>query len=37
MDLMGLRREDLIDGIEEPLGAAAAMSNMQRSTINLFI
>jgi peroxiredoxin family protein len=37
MDLMGLKREDLIDGIEEPLGAAAAMSNMQRSRINLFI
>jgi peroxiredoxin family protein len=37
MDLMGLRREDLIDGIEDPLGAAAAMSAMQRSKINLFI
>ena len=37
MDLMGLKREDLIDGIEEPLGAAAAMSAMQRSKINLFI
>ncbi len=37
MDLMGLKRSDLIDGIEEPLGAAAAMSTMQRSRINLFI
>jgi peroxiredoxin family protein len=37
MDLMGLTRDDLIDGIEEPLGAAAAMSEMQRSSINLFI
>jgi peroxiredoxin family protein len=37
MDLMGLRPEDLIDGLEEPLGAAAAMANMQRSSINLFI
>jgi peroxiredoxin family protein len=37
MDLMGLRREDLIDGLEEPLGAGAAMANMQRSSINLFI
>lgn len=37
MDLMGLTRDDLIDGIEEPLGAAAAMANMQRSSINLFI
>jgi peroxiredoxin family protein len=37
MDLMGLSRDDLIDGVEEPLGAAAAMSAMQRSKINLFI
>jgi peroxiredoxin family protein len=37
MDLMGLTREDLIDGIEEPLGASAAMAEMQRSRINLFI
>jgi peroxiredoxin family protein len=37
MDLMGLTRDHLIDGIEEPLGAAAAMSEMQRSSINLFI
>jgi peroxiredoxin family protein len=37
MDLMGLKREDLIDGIEEPLGAAAAVAAMQRSSINLFI
>jgi peroxiredoxin family protein len=37
MDLMGLTRDDLIDGLEEPLGAAAAMANMQRSSINLFI
>ena len=37
MDLMGLKREDLVDGLEEPLGAAAAVSVMQRSKINLFI
>lgn len=37
MDLLGLRREHLIDGIEEPLGAAAAMAEMQRSSIQLFI
>ena len=37
MDLMGLTREDLIDEIDEPLGAAAAVSAMQRSSINLFI
>lgn len=37
MDLMGLKREHLVDGIEEPLGAAAAVAAMQRSSINLFI
>ena len=37
MDLMGLEHDDLIDGLEEPLGAAAAMAEMQRSQINLFI
>lgn len=37
MDLMGLSADDLIDGLEEPLGAAAAMANMQKSSINLFI
>ena len=37
MDLMGLKREDLIDGLEEPLGAAAAVSRMQNAKINLFI
>lgn len=37
MDLMGLEREDLIDGLEEPLGAAAAVAAMKKSDINLFI
>ena len=37
MDLMGLTREDLIDGLEEPLGAAAAVAKMQRAKVNLFI
>lgn len=37
MDLMGLRREDLIDGLGPPVGAAAAVAEMQRSSINLFI
>ena len=37
MDLMGLRAVDLVDGVGEPVGAAAAMAEMQRSTVNLFI
>jgi peroxiredoxin family protein len=37
MDLMGLAREDLIDGLGPPVGAAAAVAEMQRSSINLFI
>jgi peroxiredoxin family protein len=37
MDLMGLAYEDLVDGLGEPVGAAAAVAEMQRSKINLFI
>jgi peroxiredoxin family protein len=37
MDLMGLKREDLIDGLDEPAGAATALARMQRSAISLFI
>lgn len=37
MDLMGLRPEHLIDGVGEPVGAATALSEMQRSQVNLFI
>lgn len=37
MDLMGLERSDLIDGLEEPLGAAAAVAEMKRADIQLFI
>lgn len=37
MDLMGLSRDDLIDGLGDPVGAAAAVAEMQRSSINLFI
>lgn len=37
MDLMGLHGDDLIDDLGEPVGAAAAVAEMQRSTINLFI
>lgn len=37
MDLMGLKRDDLIDDLGDPVGAAAAVAEMQRSSINLFI
>ncbi len=37
MDLMGLRREDLIDGLEETVGAATAIQRMSESDIQLFI
>ena len=37
MDLMGLKREDMIDGLDEPAGAATALARMQRSAISLFI
>lgn len=37
MDLLGLKAEQLIDGVGEPVGAATALSEMQRSQINLFI
>ena len=37
MDLMGLSSGDLIAGVGEPVGAATALAEMQRSAINLFI
>jgi peroxiredoxin family protein len=37
MELMGLTSKDLISGVGEPIGAATALSAMQRSSINLFI
>jgi len=37
MDLMGLQRADLIDGLGEPAGAATALERMKRSAISLFI
>ena len=37
MDLMGLRRDQLIEGVAEPVGAATALSEMAKSKINLFI
>ena len=37
MDLMGVNKEDLIDGLEEPIGAATALLEMKESAIQLFI
>jgi peroxiredoxin family protein len=37
MDLMGISREDLLDGLEEPIGAATALLEMKESAIQLFI
>ena len=37
MELLGLRRDQLIDGVGEPVGAATALSAMSKSQINLFI
>ena len=37
MDLMGLKREDLIDGLAEAVGAATALERMKRSAVSLFI
>jgi peroxiredoxin family protein len=37
MDLMGLTSEDLIADLPAPVGAAAAVAEMQKSQINLFI
>ncbi len=36
MDLMGIKREELIDGVEEG-GVAAYLDSASDSTINLFI
>ena len=37
MDLLGLKQEDLIDGLEEPIGAATALLEMKTASIQLFI
>ena len=37
MDLLGLAREDLIDGLEEPIGAATALLEMKDAAVSLFI
>lgn len=37
MDMMGICREDMIDGLDEPAGAGAAISLMKEASISLFI
>ena len=37
MDLLGLSKEDLIEGLEEPVGAATALLEMKEAAVQLFI
>jgi len=37
MDLLGLTKENLIDGLEEPVGAATALLEMRDASVQLFI
>ena len=37
MDLMGITRDEMIDGLDEPAGAGAAISLMKQASISLFI
>jgi peroxiredoxin family protein len=37
LDMFGLKREDLIDGMEEPVGAAFALQLMSEADASLFI
>lgn len=37
MDLMGLKLDDLIDGLDKPAGAGSAISLMKEASISLFI
>ena len=37
MDLLGLKHEDLLDGLEEPIGAATAIAEMRDAAVSLFI
>lgn len=37
MDMFGLKREDLIDGIDEPVGAASVLAMIADGTPALFI
>jgi peroxiredoxin family protein len=37
MDVMGIKREDLIDGTQEPVGAAAYLADAIDSDINFLV
>jgi peroxiredoxin family protein len=37
MDLLGLKKEHLIDGLEDPVGAATALLEMKDASVQLFI
>jgi peroxiredoxin family protein len=37
MDMLGLSKDDLIEGLEEPVGAATALLEMKQASIQLFI
>jgi peroxiredoxin family protein len=37
MDLLGLQPDDLLDGLEEPIGAATAIAEMREAAVSLFI
>ncbi|MFM7211989.1 MAG: DsrE/DsrF/DrsH-like family protein [Actinomycetota bacterium] len=37
MDLLGIKPEQMVDGLGEPVGAATALQKMAKSDINLFI
>ena len=37
MDLLGLTKDDLIDGLEPPIGAATALLEMKEAAVSLFI
>lgn len=37
MDLLGLKKEDMIDGLEPPLGAASAILEMKEAEVQFFI
>ncbi len=37
MDLLGLKRADLLVGLEEPIGAATAIAEMRDAAVSLFI
>jgi peroxiredoxin family protein len=37
MDLLGIKPEQMVEGLGEPVGAATALQKMSKSNINLFI